>query len=335
MSEPLHRYVTRRRSEWDQLERVLDGVSRRRGQVAIAELHLALALSRAVAADLAVCQQRYPGSSVENHVAGLVAAADRMLQGSTPHRPWKNILGFVRSVWPALVWKHRGVVGLSAAVIVSGVVLGLLVTWTDVSMGEALAGPGIAASIERGDVWTDPVEEQGQHAAMSAFIFTNNIRVSLAAFALGLAFGLGALLLLLFNGLHLGAVVALTGQDPAVQRGLLDFIAAHGPVELSLIAIAGGAGMWLGSALIDPGQRPRSEVLRERGREAVLLVVGCAPWFVAIGLVEGFVSPGHLVPTPLKVALGLGALVALGWWIRSTGLAAAVDDPARGARNEL
>jgi hypothetical protein len=33
-------------------------------------------------------------------------------------------------------------------------------------------------------------------------------------------------------------------------------------------------------------------------------VLGCAPFLVAIGIVEGFVSPGAFFPWPLKVALG-------------------------------
>jgi hypothetical protein len=40
--------------------------------------------------------------------------------------------------------------------------------------------------------------------------------------------------------------------------------------------------------------------------------VGCAPFLAGIGVVEGYVSPGHLVPAALKLALG--ASLGLGFW---------------------
>jgi len=42
------------------------------------------------------------------------------------------------------------------------------------------------------------------------------------------------------------------------------------------------------------------------GREALIVLVGCLPWFLLLGLVEALVSPAPAVPIPLKVGLGLG-----------------------------
>jgi uncharacterized membrane protein SpoIIM required for sporulation len=100
------------------------------------------------------------------------------------------------------------------------------------------------------------------------------------------------------------------------DRGLgpraLGFIGAHGPVELSAIVIAGAAGLIIGQALIDPDELPRAEALRRRSLDGVRLLVGCAPFIVLIGLVEGFVSPGDLFPGTVKVALGL--LLGAAFW---------------------
>ena len=65
-------------------------------------------------------------------------------------------------------------------------------------------------------------------------------------------------------------------------------------------------------ALIDPGELPRGQALSLRGREAVKLVLGCAPFLALIGVVEGYVSPGSLFPTWVKAGLGL-SLGALFW----------------------
>jgi uncharacterized membrane protein SpoIIM required for sporulation len=83
-------------------------------------------------------------------------------------------------------------------------------------------------------------------------------------------------------------------------------------VELSIIVIAGGAGLMVGQALIDPGELPRGQALELRGREAVKLVLGCAPFLALIAVVEGFVSPGDFFPSWVKALLGL-ALGAFFW----------------------
>jgi uncharacterized membrane protein SpoIIM required for sporulation len=83
-------------------------------------------------------------------------------------------------------------------------------------------------------------------------------------------------------------------------------------VELSIIAISGAAGLLLAQALLAPGERPRSEVLKEKSRDAVRLVLGCAPFLVAIGVVEGFLSPGTFFPWWVKAPLGLG--LGAGFW---------------------
>jgi uncharacterized membrane protein SpoIIM required for sporulation len=101
-------------------------------------------------------------------------------------------------------------------------------------------------------------------------------------------------------------------------------MAAHGPVELSIIAIACGAGLHLGRAVLDPGETSRKVAIRAHAREGVQLVLGCAPFLVGIGVVEGFVSPGDFFPWPVKVAVGMASGAAFWRWLLRSG-------PASGA----
>jgi uncharacterized membrane protein SpoIIM required for sporulation len=110
--------------------------------------------------------------------------------------------------------------------------------------------------------------------------------------------------MLLFNGLHLGAILALCFQAKLGYR-LLGFMVAHGFVEIASILIAGQAGLIIGWAILAPGELSRADALRARGRAALRLVLGTLPLFLAIGMVEGFVSPGQLFPGWLKLALGI------------------------------
>jgi uncharacterized membrane protein SpoIIM required for sporulation len=133
--------------------------------------------------------------------------------------------------------------------------------------------------------------------------------VAMAAWAGGAALGLGSLYVILLNGFLLGAVLATTVHYGLAGR-LLEFVSAHGPLEITLILATAAGGLSLGQALVAAEDRPRREVVRGASRRALVLLLGCLPWFVLLGAVEAIVSPAPTVPGPLKAALGL-ALEAL------------------------
>jgi uncharacterized membrane protein SpoIIM required for sporulation len=179
----------------------------------------------------------------------------------------------------------------------------------------ALVPVHVRLAIADGHMWTDSLLEVAPPALLSTQILTNNIGVAFLTFVGGLPFGAGTFLELMLNGLNLGVVSAL-----CLQRGMtydfLSFVLAHGLVELSVVALAGQAGLVLASALWAPGERSRVDALAYRGREGVRILLGGTPVLGFIGLVEGFVSPNPLFPGPLKAALGLllvGSLYGYLW----------------------
>ncbi len=116
--------------------------------------------------------------------------------------------------------------------------------------------------------------------------------------------------LLAYNGILLGTLAGLTigtGNFGVFVR----YVAPHGMLELSCIAVAGAAGLRLARAVLEPGVRSRAQALRDEATPAVALVLGTAPWLVLAGLTEGFVTPRGLA---LDDALALGALLAAGYW---------------------
>jgi uncharacterized membrane protein SpoIIM required for sporulation len=145
----------------------------------------------------------------------------------------------------------------------------------------------------------------------SSQIFTNNIRVTFYAFALGALFGLGTLYVVAFNGAMFGSVIALTYRAGFGNDLLLGFVISHGVIELSCIFLAGGAGLLIGTALVMPGDLSRAEGLKSRGMDAVRLIVGCVPILVIAGLIEGFISPQ---PIPAAIKISIGVLTGIAMW---------------------
>jgi uncharacterized membrane protein SpoIIM required for sporulation len=142
----------------------------------------------------------------------------------------------------------------------------------------------------------------------------NNIRVTLMGFAFGVTAGVGTLALLAYQGVHIGGLLAVF-HDAGVGDLLWTFMAAHGPLELTAIFVACGAGMRLGLSLLVPGRRSRAAAFREVGRESVALLVGTSAMLVAAGLIEGFVSPSD-APAPVKWAVGAATFaLAIAWFV--------------------
>lgn len=157
-------------------------------------------------------------------------------------------------------------------------------------------------TIDRHEMWTQSIV--GMKPLASSAIMTNNMTVSLTAFALGIT-GLGTIYIIAFNGVLLG-VIGMACALAGMSLPLWSFVAPHGVLELPAIIIAGGAGLRLAQGILFPGALPRRLSVSRAGLQAARLASGCIPILVIAGIIEAFVSP-----TDLAVPLKLGMAAAL------------------------
>jgi uncharacterized membrane protein SpoIIM required for sporulation len=302
----LDRFLHDREPSWSELRTLVGRAKGRPERLGPARLRRLGQLYRAAAADLALARRRFPGDPVVADLADLVGRARHLVYAGEARR--ESVVDFLRHGYWRRV-RERPVALLVAAV--------LLLAPMAVSTVWALDDPGAAAGVvpgQFGGVTDRKPEGPGlglpvtTEAALSTQIFTNNIRVALAAFAGGISAGLLTAAALLFNGLLLGVVTGLAvGAGNAAQ--LVQLTVPHGVLELSCIVVAGAAGLRLGWAVVAPGRRPRAEALVAEAGPAVELALGTAPWLVVAGLVEGFVTPSGVGVVPaLLVGCGLGAV---------------------------
>ena len=106
------------------------------------------------------------------------------------------------------------------------------------------------------------------------------------------------------NGFMLGAAFAFTRQHGLDGR-LFEFIVAHGIVELSVIVIAGAAGVSLGEALIRPGRLTRRVAFEGAVRQAAAVMLVCIAFLIGAGVIEGFVSPDESFPLATRGVIGV------------------------------
>jgi uncharacterized membrane protein SpoIIM required for sporulation len=162
----------------------------------------------------------------------------------------------------------------------------------------------------------------GYKTSFSAYLMTHNTRVSIFTLALGMTWGIGTVVMLLFNGIMLGAV-AVDYIRAGQTKFLLGWLLPHGVIEIPAILIAGQAGLILALALIGWGKRvPLRNRLRNVSRDLVTLIFGVGLLLVWAGFIEAFLSQYHepVIPYSVKIAFGLLELALLTLFLARSGL---------------
>ncbi len=300
MPVPIDRFVDERAVRWERLAALVRrGRRDPRGLAAEEVLELGH-LYRAASSDLAIAQRDYPRDRATAALNGLVAEAHALVY-SERQVSTKALLDFARRDFPRVVRENLGYIGTAFALFALPALVAYVLGDAEPDVLQATLPDSLRHSLERRELWTDIQAELRPFAASA--IMTNNIVVSVLAFAGGAVAGTLTVLVLVQNGVLIGSVLAAT-QQAGLAGGLLAFTAGHGFVELSVVFLSGGAGLRLASAFLAPGELSRADALRLRGAQALRIVLGCVPLLVVAGLIEGFVSPSA-APWFVKLAVGL------------------------------
>ena len=142
----------------------------------------------------------------------------------------------------------------------------------------------------------------------------NNIRVSFIVFVFGMFTSLGSGLLLVKNGIMLGAFQAFFYQKQLLSVSALA-IYIHGALEIPAIVIAGGAGIVLGNSFLFPKTLPRVTSLGIGARRGVKIMIGLVPVFMVAGFLESFVTRYYnTIPLMVNLVIILGSLSFIVWY---------------------
>ena len=302
--------ILTRRARWESLSALLDRAGTDPRRLDAAEIERLSYLYRQVVADLALARRDFPHEQVVAYLNGLATRAYPLVY-RTPVGSWRRLGHFFLQEFPARYRAARWFVLTAFLLFVVPAVAGFVIVLGDPPLAEQILPPSMTRGVREGRLWTE-IPGMLRPLAASA-IATNNIQVSLLAFAGGITFGLLTVYVLLLNGLMLGAVFGYTHLY-GLDGQLAGFVSPHGYLELTVIFIAGGAGLRVAWGTIHPGLLGRREALVQGGREGVLLVGGALPILVVAGLIEGFISPSEL-PVPVKLVFGLVSGIALHLWL--------------------
>ena len=297
------RFLELRQSAWGRFETTLAALRRRSRRPTYGELEEFALSYRRILHDYALAAARFAGTGAARRLERLALDGTRWIY--VPARLERGSLArfWVRS-FPLAFRRNLSNLWATTAVFSIAALFGLFLAIVQTGLASALLPPQALQDLARGRLWTESLVRTTPPTISSSAIATNNISVSLAGWAGGALAGLGALYIVLFNGFLLGALVGVTLHYSLASR-LLEFVAAHGPLEITLVLVTSAAGLGLGRALVEAGEPPRREAMVQAGRDALRVLGGCIPWFVLLAVVESFLSPSPNISVGTKVVTGL------------------------------
>lgn len=303
----MNRFINDRKDNWQRLEdllSLLQGDSLK--NLSRAEVREFGELYRRAAADLAIARSETRDPKLINYLNSLVIRAHGKIYRAEAQGV-NLIRQFFAKDFPQAFRNTLRYTGLAFAIFTFFFTASFLLCYFDGNFADELGLADYRGYAQNDMRWWMRLNEANQIG--SSAILTNNIRVTILAFALGAFFGIGTIYILFMNGLQIGGVVGVCFKaNPAFGTELVNFMVGHGVIELSCIFIAGGAGMLIGYAMINPGDLTRGQALKKAGMEAARLVIGCACFLVVAGIIEGFLSPSALPPA---IKYGTGILTGI------------------------
>ncbi len=154
----------------------------------------------------------------------------------------------------------------------------------------------------------------GGDLGMFGYYIWNNVGIAFRCFASGAAFAAPAAVIVVWNGLYMGAI-----EGHLAQAGMADqlgtFTASHGAFELSGIVLAAAAGLRLGVTLAAPGRRSRATALREAAARVRPMLWGAAVLLTMAAGIEAFWSSSPWIPPAAKHAMGAACWLLMAVWL--------------------
>ena len=300
------RWIARREPDWKQLDALLTQMEQRGlRSLQTDEIKKLASLYRSVSADLARARthQAAIDNTLVHDLQQLTARGYSQVYQGSRRQEWRSVPDFYRWGFPAAVQQTWVYIAIATGLFLLGGLLGWWFAWRDPSF-MALIVPESMIRLVRDDhkLWMGSI--LGTEPVASSQIMINNLAVSFRAIAGGMTLGIVTMLLLFFNGLMIGTIATLVGQNN-LAFPFWAFVFPHGSLELPAIFLAGAAGLLIARGILFPGAFRRADALRFYGLQAAQLVYGIVPMLVIAGAIEGFFSPNPAIPELLKYIVGI------------------------------
>ena len=261
--------------------------------------------------DLSFAKTFYPTSKVVAYLNGISATAHLKIY-VTKKESKNRFISFFKTEFPLAFYQHQKQLLITFSVFLFFAIVGAFSAANDVDFVRVILGDSYVnmtlENIEKGD----PMAVYKKQAEMDMFlgITINNIRVAMMAFIFGILFSIGTLFIMMQNGIMLGSFLYFFYDKDLLWESSRT-IWIHGTIEISVIIIAGCAGMVLGNGILFPKTYSRLESFKKSIKEGLKIMVSTIPFFIIAGFLEGFVTRHTEMPDWLAVFIIFSSLTII------------------------
>ncbi|MEE9272308.1 MAG: stage II sporulation protein M [Robiginitomaculum sp.] len=307
-----HKFRTEREAGWKRLELLLLRIENRSLKSLSDEDMIALpGLYRATLSALSVARATSLDQDVVAYLESLTARAYFVIYGNQSSI-FERINIFFKTGWPLAVQSLKRETLASLIITVLGVLIayGLVHNnpdWYFSFVPEGLAGD--RNPVATAEQLKETLYHQGEHNGLmtfATFLFSHNSRIAIFAFALGFAFAIPSVALILYNGCILGAFIALfASKGLGFEVG--GWLIIHGTTEIYAIILAGASGIKIGWTVAFPGKHNRMDAAAKAGKETATVLGGVVVMLFIAGLLEG-VGRQLITTDWVRYSIGLSSL---------------------------
>ena len=266
--------------------------------------------------DLAYAQTYFPDSKTLLYLNSLASQAHQNIYVNK-QESGNRILDFWKRDFPLFFVQYHPLLVFTFLFFLVAVAIGSLSALNDESfvrliLGDAYVNETIS-NIEKGE--PTAIYKSGSMVGSFLGITINNIRVAFLAFAFGVMFSVGTMYILFSNGVMLGAFMTFF-----YTRGVLfeasKAVWLHGTIEISVIIIAGCAGIVMGNSILFPKTYSRRISFMRGAKDGLKIVVSTIPFFIIAGFIEGFITRYANMPEVLAFTIIFGSLaLIIGYYV--------------------
>jgi len=287
-------FIEQNKDKWEELELLLEQPNK--------DANTLHKLFVKVSSDLSYARTYYPNRSVRLYLNNLTQDVFNLMGRPQKTKGLQQVVHFFSNILPREVYRSRRAFLVSFLVFTTSLLIGVVSSSQNPEFATIILGKAYIDMTDENIEKDDPMAVYKDERKLEMFfgITYNNIRVAFLAFVVGLFGSLGTILILMMNGIMVGAF-----QYYFYSKGyfLTSFLTIwiHGTIEISAIIIAGAAGIILGNGLLFPKTYSRFSALQISSRRAIRIILGTIPLFIIAGLLEAFVTRLTEMPTVLKV----------------------------------
>ena len=253
----------------------------------------------------------YKNSNTERYLNQLASKAHQHIY-KTKKEPKNRLISFFKTEFPLLFYQHHKALLITFLTFLLFVIVGAFSAANEGDFVRSFLGDGYVnmtlENIEKGDPM-GVYKKQGEFN-MFLGITLNNIKVALFAFGYGIMFGIGTLYIMMQNGIMLGSFQYFFYEQDLLWESART-IWIHGTIEISVIVIAGCAGLVMGNGILFTGTLPRLESFKRGVINGLKILMSTIPFFIIAGFLEGFVTRHTEMPDWLAILIISGSLALI------------------------